>query len=101
SCPKEQFPEEAAAMNVSLTPELEEFVVQKVQSGLYQTASEVVRDGLRLLRERDELHRQKLDELRKDIAVGIDEIDRGKVAPLDARETLARARKKRQGTRKE
>jgi antitoxin ParD1/3/4 len=84
-------------MNVSLTPELEEFVVQKVQSGLYQTASEVVRDGLRLLLERDELHRQRLEELRREIAAGIEEIEQGKVAPFHAHETLARVRKKRQG----
>jgi putative addiction module CopG family antidote len=40
-------------MNVSLTPILEEFVKKKVESGLYNNASEVVRDGLRLLIERD------------------------------------------------
>jgi antitoxin ParD1/3/4 len=42
-------------MNVSLTPELEEFVDGKVESGLYNNASEVVREGLRLLKESDEL----------------------------------------------
>jgi antitoxin ParD1/3/4 len=83
-------------MNVSLTRELEEFVEQKVRSGLYQTASEVVRDGLRLLRERDELRRDQLEALRRDIAVGVDQADRGQVAPLDAKETLARVRRKRQ-----
>ena len=41
-------------MNVSLTPELKEFVDGKVESGLYNNASEVVREGLRLLQERDE-----------------------------------------------
>ena len=41
-------------MNVSLTPKLEEFVDGKVESGLYNNASEVVREGLRLLKERDE-----------------------------------------------
>jgi putative addiction module CopG family antidote len=41
-------------MNVSLTPELEEMVNEKVRSGLYQTASEVVRDALRLLKQRDD-----------------------------------------------
>ena len=43
----------ADPMNVSLTPELEELVNEKVRSGLYQTASEVVRDALRLLKQRD------------------------------------------------
>lgn len=42
-------------MNVSLTPELEKFVEGKVQSGLYNNASEVVREGLRLLKEHDEI----------------------------------------------
>ncbi len=83
-------------MNVSLTPELEQFVNQKVESGKYQTASEVIRDGLRLLLEKEELHQKKLDELRRDIAIGIEQADQGKVAPLNAKETLARVRKKRQ-----
>jgi len=42
-------------MNVSLTPEIEQLVAEKVKSGLYQTASEVVREALRLLqRQQDE-----------------------------------------------
>jgi putative addiction module CopG family antidote len=42
-------------MNISLTPELEKFVAAKVESGLYNNASEVVREGLRLLKEHDEI----------------------------------------------
>ena len=42
-------------MNVSLTPELEKFINGKVGSGLYNNASEVVREGLRLLKEHDEV----------------------------------------------
>src|SRR5205085_11483455 len=41
-----------SSMNVSLTPELEKFVQSRVASGRYQTASEVIREGLRLLEER-------------------------------------------------
>lgn len=41
-------------MNVSLTPELEELVNEKVRTGLYHTASEVVREALRLLKQRDD-----------------------------------------------
>jgi antitoxin ParD1/3/4 len=83
-------------MNVSLTPELEKFVAKKVASGLYQTASEVIREGLRLLRERDDQQRRKLEELRKEIAVGIEQLDRGEAGPLNAKETLARVRKERE-----
>lgn len=64
-------------MNVSLTPELEEMVSQKVKSGLYNSASEVVREGLRLVREQDQLREIKLEELRKEIQLGIDSLDRG------------------------
>jgi antitoxin ParD1/3/4 len=51
-------------MNVSLTPELEKFVDRKVESGLYNNASEVVREGLRLLKEHDEIRlkwREQID----------------------------------------
>jgi antitoxin ParD1/3/4 len=60
-------------MNVSLTPELEQLVNEKVRSGLYQTASEVVREALRLLKERD----QEREGLRADIQAGFDQLARG------------------------
>ncbi len=66
-------------MNVSLTPELERLVQEKVESGLYSSASEVVREALRLLRERDELRQARLEELRREIAVGLDACNRGEV----------------------
>lgn len=80
-------------MNVSLTPELEQYVSGKVRSGLYGSASEVVREGLRLLKEKDELHQRRLDELRAEIQVGLEQADRGAVSEFDE-ETLKRARAK-------
>jgi antitoxin ParD1/3/4 len=65
-------------MNVSLTPELEALVNQKVQSGLYTSASEVIREGLRLLKERDDLRRIQREELRRDIMLGVEQIREGK-----------------------
>ena len=59
-------------MNVSLTPQLEEMVRLKVDSGLYHTASEVVRDALRLLEERDRIREMRLEELREEIQKGLD-----------------------------
>jgi antitoxin ParD1/3/4 len=70
-------------MNVSLTPRLEQFVEKKVRTGLYQTASEVVREGLRLLQERDQLEKARLAELRSLVAVGIDQIEAGSTTPFD------------------
>jgi len=46
---------EVSAMNVSLTPELERYIAGKVESGLYNNASEVVREGLRHLKEEEDL----------------------------------------------
>jgi antitoxin ParD1/3/4 len=59
-------------MNVSLTPELERLVNEKVESGLYQTASEVVREALRLLKERD----QAREQLHADVQAGFDQLAR-------------------------
>jgi antitoxin ParD1/3/4 len=70
------------AMNISLTPELEKYVSGKVQGGMYHSASEVIREGLRLLKEKDELHQKKLEDLRREIQIGIDQADRGQVKPL-------------------
>lgn len=51
-------------MNISLTPEFEQFIQKKLDSGLYYSASEVVREALRLLEQRDQLEKIKLEELR-------------------------------------
>jgi antitoxin ParD1/3/4 len=69
-------------MNVSLTPELENLVNEKVKSGLYNSASEVVREGLRLIQEQDELKRIRRDELRREIMRGKEQIERGEFVEL-------------------
>jgi len=66
-------------MNVSLTPELEHLVQEKVASGLYNSASEVVREALRLMQQRDEIRRVRLEELRREISIGIQAADRGEL----------------------
>ena len=66
-------------MNVSLTPELEQYVHSKVKSGRYLSASEVVREALRLLEERDRLREIRLTTLQKEIAIGIEQNERGEV----------------------
>lgn len=59
-------------MNVNLTPQLEEMVRAKVASGLYTSASEVVREALRLMDEKDRVRAVKLEQLRGDIRQGLD-----------------------------
>ena len=67
-------------MNVSLTAELEQLVDDKVRTGMYQTASEVIREGLRLLRERD----LRLEALRRDVRAGFEDLDRGEFTEYGA-----------------
>ena len=74
-------------MNISLTPELEDLVNQKVRSGRYRSASEVIWEGLRLLKEQDEFKELRLQELRREVARGIEQADRGEL--LDGEEAIA------------
>lgn len=80
-------------MNVSLTPELEQYVQEKVASGMYYSASEVIREGLRLLREREQIQQIRLQELRQDIQAGLDS---GEPVPLDMQVVKEKARQRRQ-----
>ncbi len=78
-------------MNVSLTPQLEELVKKKVDSGLYGSASEVIREALRLLEERDRIHSMRLEELRAEIRKGLDS---GEATPLNIGDIKARGRRR-------
>ncbi len=64
-------------MNVSLTPELEQFIDRKVKSGRYNTASEVVRESLRLLEREDDLREMKKEELLREVMKGVEQIRNG------------------------
>ena len=79
-------------MNIPLTPELEQFVHRKVESGLYPSAGEVVREALRLLDERDRLEELRVDALRADLMVGIEQADRGEL--LDGPAVFDRVRER-------
>ena len=79
-------------MNVNLTPELEEMVRRKVASGLYNSASEVVREALRLMNAQDQARAVRLEQLRTDIHEGLDS---GPSEPWDAEALKAQARARR------
>ena len=82
-------------MNVSLTPELEELIAEKVQSGRYTSASEVVREALRLFEEQDQLRQRRLAEIGRKIDRGLAQLDRGEGIPADqVRSRLRRTRNK-------
>jgi antitoxin ParD1/3/4 len=57
-------------MNFSLTPALEKFIRERAESEDYNNASEVVREALRLLKQREELQALKLERLRQAVQAG-------------------------------
>jgi antitoxin ParD1/3/4 len=67
-------------MNVSLPAEFVEFVEQEVASGEYGTASEVVRDSLRLLQREKAAREEKLAVLRREVNLGVDQAREGRLS---------------------
>ena len=78
-------------MNVNLTPELEALVQRKVQSGLYNNQSEVVREALRLLEAQDRIRDTHLARLQEALAEGLAQADRGEL--LDGPQVVADLRR--------
>ncbi len=73
----------AVTKNISLTPELNQFIDARVESGLYESASEVVREGLRLLRHCEGLQQQLLARVRAKVEQGWQESECGEVVTAD------------------
>ncbi|PCI00100.1 MAG: type II toxin-antitoxin system ParD family antitoxin [Zetaproteobacteria bacterium] len=67
-------------MNVSLTPSLEQYVRDCASTDDYNNASEVVREAIRLHKQREEHRQLKLERLREAIQVGIDDMENGNFA---------------------
>ena len=87
-------------MNVSLTPELEKFVSAKVESGRYNSASEVLREALRLLEEHDAARAGQLAEFNQELGRRLAALDCGEaVAPAAARARLQRKSEQRRKPR--
>jgi antitoxin ParD1/3/4 len=91
--------EENFPMNVSLTRELDKFVAAKVASGRYTSASEVVREALRLLEEQDGVRTARLEEFNRELKKRLDSADKGNFVTADEswrriRERSAQRRKR-------
>ena len=83
-------------MNVSLTHELEKFVEGKVESGLYNNASEVVREGLRLLKEHDEIRMKWREQIERGwLQAQAGQVVDGPTAMAEARDRVKKLAKKR------
>lgn len=76
-------------MHISLTTELESRVKAKVESGLYNNASEVIREALRFMETHEDWIREvKLARLREQLKVGTDQLDRGEGIGIESKAAL-------------
>jgi antitoxin ParD1/3/4 len=83
---------EDQSMNVSLTRKLEKFVHDKVKSGQFASASEVVREGLRRIAADDEARHLEIERLKRELQIGLDQLDRGDTVPGEVAFSQARKR---------
>ena len=79
-------------MNVNLGSTFDAFVAEMLESGLYQSQSEILREGLRLLKEREELKALRIAEIRREIALGAKQADRGDL--IDGGQVFTKIRRK-------
>lgn len=70
-------------MNVSLTPEIEQFIQRQVESGKYASADEVILAALRAFEEQERIYKGRFEELRQEIMVGVEASERGEVVDGD------------------
>ena len=80
-------------MSLSLSPELERLIEEKVESGDYDSVEDVVSDAMRLLCQRNDEDAAKLDALRQEIQKGIDDLENGRYSPIN--EVFARLKSQR------
>jgi len=79
-------------MNITLKPEEEQLIQEKLKSGKYETAYDVIVEALSLLEERDKLSQEWLEDTRKKVAVGIAQLNKGE--GIDGEVVIARLREK-------
>jgi len=70
-------------MNVSLTPDLEQFIQNQVESGKYTSASAVIQAALRVFVQQQDIYQGRFEELQKEIMIGIEASRRGEVIDAD------------------
>ncbi|AFY32244.1 type II toxin-antitoxin system ParD family antitoxin [Calothrix sp. PCC 7507] len=85
-------------MSISLTPELEQFIQSQISSGKYASTEEVILAGIKLLEERERIYQGRFEELKREIALGVEQLERGE--RLDGRAVIEKLRQKNQVMRK-
>ena len=79
-------------MNITIGPELERRINEKVESGLYSSASEVIRDGLRILFEKDIIREQQAEILKEEVIKGFLELEAGNTSKLSVSDIFQKAK---------
>ena len=77
-------------MSAVIPPEFQPFVIDGIASGRFRSEEEAVKEGLDLLRSRE----QKLHALRKDIQIGLDDLEAGRSSPFDVEDIIRRGRQR-------
>ena len=84
----------ARRLTVALPVELNEFVRLRVEQGAHATEDEVIRDALLMLREQEDYIESQRRQLRREIAVGLEQARQGLVGPFSAAEIKSEGRKR-------
>lgn len=71
-------------MNLSLTPQLHRWITEKVATGMYSSSAEVIYEGLRLLKRQEEQRQAMAEDLRREIRVGVRQLDAGRTVSFDS-----------------
>ncbi len=71
-------------MNISLTPKIAAWIAEKIEEGLYNSESEVIAEGIRLLKMQEEQRKSMVEDLRWELLVGAMQLDTGKSVPFNA-----------------
>ncbi|MBZ8181824.1 ribbon-helix-helix domain-containing protein [Oscillatoria salina] len=79
-------------MNISLQPELEQYLQEKVSRGQYQSIDEAIEEGIKLLINRDEIYQGRFEELKEEIGIGVSASEQGDLINSD--EVFERLEKK-------
>jgi antitoxin ParD1/3/4 len=80
-------------MQIAIRPDLREFVSEKMKSGCHTDPSAVVNDALEVLRDQERLTPADIDEMRREIAIGLEQLDRGERVEFNAAEIKAEGRR--------
>ena len=70
-------------MNISLTPDLEQFIQNQINSGKYTSSEEVIKAALQAFIQQHDLYKGRFDELQREIMIGVEASKRGEVIDAD------------------